>query len=157
MRGDKMEKASEYHIPVLFKETLDNLIVNKDGIYVDCTLGGGGHSEGILERLSEKGKLICIDQDDSAIAFAKERLKKYEGKFEIYKDNFNIDSLLLNYYRYPNQIKLQDAENPESDFANIEIEWDDKSLDDIISIMVANLDINENNPRFQLNTLRTQK
>ncbi len=90
-----MEKASEYHIPVLFKETLDNLIVNKDGIYVDCTLGGGGHSEGILERLSEKGKLICIDQDDSAIAFAKERLKKYEGKFEIYKDNFkNIDTVL---------------------------------------------------------------
>lgn len=75
----------------------------------------------------------------------------------IYKDNFTIDSLLLNYYRYPNQIKLQDVENPESDFANIEIEWDDKSLDDIISIMVANLNINENNPRFQLNTLRTQK
>ena len=75
----------------------------------------------------------------------------------VYKDNFTIDSLLLNYYRYPNQIKLQDVNNPESDFANIEIEWDDKSLDDIISIMVANLDINENNPRFQLQTLRTQK
>lgn len=79
------------------------------------------------------------------------------NSLSIYKDNFTIDSLLLNYYRYPNQIRLQDPENPESQFASIEIEWDDKSLDDIISIMVFNLDINENNPRFQLNTLRSQK
>lgn len=75
----------------------------------------------------------------------------------IYIDDFTIDSLLLNYYRYPNQIKLQDIEDPESAFADIEIEWDDKSLDDIISIMVANLDMNENNPRFQINTMRAQK
>ena len=78
-------------------------------------------------------------------------------QLSIYKDNFTIDSLLLNYYRYPNQIKLQDAENPESDFDSTEIEWDDKSLDDIISLMVANLDMNEGNSRFQINTLRTQK
>ena len=78
-------------------------------------------------------------------------------QLSIYKDNFTIDSLLLNYYRYPNQIKLQDPENPESDFDSTEIEWDDKSLDDIISLMVANLDMNEGNPRFQINTLRTQK
>jgi hypothetical protein len=75
----------------------------------------------------------------------------------VYVDDFTIDALLLNYYRYPNQIKLQDTEDPESAFADIEVEWDDKSLDDIISIMVANLDMNENNPRFQINTLRTQK
>ena len=78
-------------------------------------------------------------------------------QLSIYKDNFTIDALLLNYYRYPNQIKLQDAENPESDFDSTEIEWDDKSLDDIISLMVANLDMNEGNSRFQINTLRTQK
>mgnify|MGYP001546058527 FL=1 len=78
-------------------------------------------------------------------------------QLSIYKDNFTIDSLLLNYYRYPNQIKLQDPENPESDFDSTEIEWDDKSLDDIISLMVANLDMNGGNPRFQINTLRTQK
>ena len=78
-------------------------------------------------------------------------------QLSIYKDNFTIDSLLLNYYRYPNQIKLQDPENPESDFDSTEVEWDDKSLDDIISLMVANLDMNEGNPRFQINTLRTQK
>lgn len=78
-------------------------------------------------------------------------------QLSIYKDDFTIDALLLNYYRYPNQIKLQDPENPESDFDSTEVEWDDKSLDDIISLMVANLDMNEGNPRFQINTLRTQK
>lgn len=76
----------------------------------------------------------------------------------IYTDNFSIQKILLNYYRYPNQIKLIEEENPESEFdESTPIEWDDKSLDDIISLMVANLDMNENNPRFQLNTLRTQK
>lgn len=75
----------------------------------------------------------------------------------IYVDNFEIEELLLNYYRYPNQISLKDIEDPESGFSDIEIEWDDKSLDDIISLMVFNFDINENNQRFQLNTLRIQK
>ena len=78
-------------------------------------------------------------------------------QLSIYKDNFTIDSLLLNYYRYPNQIKLQNEEDPESKFESTEVEWDDKSLDDIISLMVFNLDINESNPRYQLNTLRLQK
>ncbi|HEU0064014.1 MAG TPA: 16S rRNA (cytosine(1402)-N(4))-methyltransferase RsmH [Flavisolibacter sp.] len=58
MTGDK-----SYHIPVLFKEVLDFLVLNKDGIYVDCTFGGGGHSKGILQQLSDKGKLIAFDQD----------------------------------------------------------------------------------------------
>lgn len=76
----------------------------------------------------------------------------------VYVDNFKIDEVLLNYYRYPNQIRLVNSEDPESGFdSNVQIEWDDKSLDDIISIMVMNFDINQNNPRFQLQTLRTQK
>jgi 16S rRNA (cytosine1402-N4)-methyltransferase len=58
MTGDK-----SYHVPVLFKEVLDFLVLNKDGIYVDCTFGGGGHSKGILQQLSDKGKLIAFDQD----------------------------------------------------------------------------------------------
>lgn len=86
---------TQYHIPVLYEETLDNLVTNPDGVYVDCTLGGGGHSEGILNRLSDKGRLICIDQDQVAIDFAKERLAKYEGKFQIFKDNFkNVDTVV---------------------------------------------------------------
>lgn len=77
----------------------------------------------------------------------------------LYTDNtFQISEILLNYYRYPSQLKLIDDYNPESDFDSTSlIEWDDKSLDDIITLMVFNLDINSNNPRFQLQTLRQQK
>lgn len=86
---------SEYHIPVLYYETLENLITDRDGVYVDCTLGGGGHSEGILKEISEKGKLISIDQDDQAIEFAKKRLEKYGKKWSVYKNNFeNIETVL---------------------------------------------------------------
>lgn len=86
------------HIPVLLNETISGLNINKDGIYVDATLGGGGHSEKILEALDNgKGKLIGIDQDEEAIEFTKERLKKYieKNKLIIKKDNFeNIDLVL---------------------------------------------------------------
>ena len=58
--------TSEYHIPVLFHETLAGLAIQPDGVYVDCTFGGGGHSKGILEQLSTKGKLIVFDQDADA-------------------------------------------------------------------------------------------
>lgn len=91
-----MEKIkSEYHIPVLYKETIENLVTKKDGIYLDCTLGGGGHSEGILKNLTEKGKLISIDQDEKAIEFAKKRLEVYGEKWSVYKNNFeNLDVVL---------------------------------------------------------------
>ncbi|MCW3087868.1 MAG: rRNA small subunit methyltransferase [Sediminibacterium sp.] len=56
----------DYHIPVLFKETLDGLAIQPNGVYVDCTFGGGGHSKGILERLDAGGKLIAFDQDADA-------------------------------------------------------------------------------------------
>ena len=55
-----------YHTPVLLKETVDGLKIVPEGIYVDCTFGGGGHSKAILEKLSAKGKLIAFDQDDEA-------------------------------------------------------------------------------------------
>ncbi len=55
-----------YHIPVLYHETLDALNIQPDGVYVDCTFGGGGHSRGILEKLGNKGKLIAFDQDADA-------------------------------------------------------------------------------------------
>ncbi len=90
---DKNEN-SEYHIPVLYNETLDNLVINSDGVYVDCTLGGGGHSEGILKRLSSKGVLISIDQDDEAIKFSKKRLEGYSN-WKVFKNNFsNIDKVI---------------------------------------------------------------
>lgn len=55
-----------YHVPVLLNEVIDGLRINPDGIYVDCTFGGGGHSKAILEKLSPKGKLVGFDQDADA-------------------------------------------------------------------------------------------
>jgi 16S rRNA (cytosine1402-N4)-methyltransferase len=59
-------QLSEYHVPVLLKETMEGLSVNPNGTYVDCTFGGGGHAKAILNALSENGKLIAFDQDEDA-------------------------------------------------------------------------------------------
>ena len=75
------------HISVLLNETINLLDVKKDGIYVDCTLGGGGHSLKILEALSGTGHLYGIDQDEKAIEFAKKRLEKFKNK-TIIEGNF---------------------------------------------------------------------
>ena len=90
-----MEKiGNDYHIPVLYYETLNNLVINPNGIYIDCTLGGGSHSEGILEKLSNKGLLISIDQDSNAIEYCKKRLEKFGSKWKVFKGNFeNIDTI----------------------------------------------------------------
>lgn len=83
------------HIPVLFNEVIENLNIKEDGIYFDGTLGGGGHSEGILKRLGPDGRLIATDQDRDAIESTKERLKDYSDKLTIVKSNFvNIDTVL---------------------------------------------------------------
>jgi len=60
------KKQITYHVPVLFEEALEGLQIRPDGVYVDCTFGGGGHSKGILERLGPKGKLFAFDQDHDA-------------------------------------------------------------------------------------------
>lgn len=59
-------KGSNYHVPVMFKESLEALAVKPDGVYVDCTFGGGGHSRGILQLLGKQGRLIAFDQDPDA-------------------------------------------------------------------------------------------
>ncbi|MDX8044922.1 16S rRNA (cytosine(1402)-N(4))-methyltransferase RsmH [Gracilibacillus sp. S3-1-1] len=76
------------HYTVLKKETVDGLQINPDGIYVDCTLGGGGHSAYILEQLSEKGRLIAFDQDKDAISAAKERLNDQLDRVTFVQRNF---------------------------------------------------------------------
>ncbi|KGL44749.1 16S rRNA (cytosine(1402)-N(4))-methyltransferase RsmH [Listeria sp. SHR_NRA_18] len=76
------------HETVLLKETVDNLNIKPDGVYVDCTLGGAGHSAYLLSQLSEKGHLFAFDQDNKALAHAKERLKEYEGQVTFIKSNF---------------------------------------------------------------------
>ena len=62
-----MENNTNYHIPVMLRECLEGLKINPDGIYVDVTFGGGGHSRAIFEKLSPKGRLIVFDQDPDAL------------------------------------------------------------------------------------------
>ncbi len=69
-----MNEMEFSHVSVLLKETVDALNIKPDGIYVDCTTGGAGHSSEILRRLGEKGRLIAIDQDPDAIEVIKERI-----------------------------------------------------------------------------------
>jgi 16S rRNA (cytosine1402-N4)-methyltransferase len=76
------------HTTVLLEETVNGLNIKPDGTYVDCTLGGAGHSELILSKLSEKGKLYAFDQDDVAIEHAKGKLAKYGDRLTIIKSNF---------------------------------------------------------------------
>jgi len=76
------------HTTVLLKETVDGLNINPDGIYVDCTLGGAGHSEYLVKQLSSKGRLICFDQDTTAIENAKIRLADYLDRVTFVHSNF---------------------------------------------------------------------
>lgn len=76
------------HKSVLLEETVSSLNIKPDGIYVDGTLGGGGHSLEICKQLSEKGRLIGIDQDDAAIKAATQRLKEHESKVTIIRSNY---------------------------------------------------------------------
>ena len=82
------------HEPVLLKECIDGLNIKKDGIYVDGTLGGAGHSEAILQKLGQKGQLLGIDKDKEALNFAKEKLKKYPNVKYIHGNHDNIKEIL---------------------------------------------------------------
>lgn len=82
-----------YHNPVLLKQSVDALVTNPDGIYVDCTFGGGGHSREILSRLSEKGKLFSFDQDLDALKNAID-----DPRFTLVNQNFRfLENSMLAY------------------------------------------------------------
>lgn len=78
-----------HHISVMPQETVQGLVTRRDGIYVDCTLGGAGHSHMIADMLSPEGRLIGIDQDEAAIAAATERLSDCHCQVDIVKSNFS--------------------------------------------------------------------
>lgn len=93
------------HYSVLKKETIDGLNIKPDGTYVDCTVGGGGHSEQIASKLNENGLLIAFDQDLDALQAAKERLKVYQDRILFIHSNFRgLEEELLN-----NQIEHVDG------------------------------------------------
>ena len=84
-----------HHISVMLEETVKGLVTNKKGTYVDCTLGGGGHSRRISEFLEPEGRIIGIDQDEAAIAAASERLRDARCRIDIVHDNFrNLETIL---------------------------------------------------------------
>ena len=85
----------EYHNPVMLKECLDALNIKEDGVYVDVTYGGGGHSKAILERLGEKGRLVAFDQDDDAKrnVIEDERLIFVENNFRFLKNYLRLHGI----------------------------------------------------------------
>ena len=82
------------HKPVLLEECIEALNIKPDGIYVDGTLGGAGHSKEILKKLSNRGMLIGIDRDEEALNAAKKRLDKYKNVKFIHGNHDEIDKLL---------------------------------------------------------------
>jgi 16S rRNA (cytosine1402-N4)-methyltransferase len=83
----------EYHNPVLLKESVDGLNIQPDGVYVDVTFGGGGHSREILSRLGEKGRLLAFDQDVDAIAN-----KIDDPRFTLINENFRFIKRFLRFH-----------------------------------------------------------
>lgn len=82
------------HKPVLLNEVIEGLNIKKDGIYVDCTLGGAGHSSEIMRKLGQNGRLIGIDQDREALSAAEKRLADYNNHTLVHNNFSNIDLIL---------------------------------------------------------------
>ncbi|TAI46877.1 16S rRNA (cytosine(1402)-N(4))-methyltransferase RsmH [Flagellimonas allohymeniacidonis] len=83
----------EYHNPVLLQESVDGLNIKHDGVYVDVTFGGGGHSNEILKRLGENGKLFAFDQDEDALVNAID-----DARFQLINQNFRYLNQFLKFY-----------------------------------------------------------
>jgi len=83
----------EYHNPVLLKESVDGLNIHPDGVYVDVTFGGGGHSKEILKRLGDKGKLFAFDQDSDAL-----KNTIYDERFTLIHENFRFVKRFLRFH-----------------------------------------------------------
>ncbi len=91
-----MSTGNFNHISVLLRESVKSLNINPDGVYVDCTAGGGGHSAAVLSELSENGRIVLIDRDPDAVAVVKKRFSG-DGRVTVVNDNFsNIKSILEN-------------------------------------------------------------
>ncbi len=89
------EKTAEYHKPVLLKQTIDLLRPKPGDIFLDCTIGGGGHSEAILEKILPGGKLIGIDRDQEALDYSAKRLGRFSGSLVLAKAKYSeLDCVL---------------------------------------------------------------
>jgi 16S rRNA (cytosine1402-N4)-methyltransferase len=94
-RIEQEMEIKDSHIPVMYREVVELLNIAPGATIVDCTLGLGGHSKMILEKLGSDGKLIGVDRDNRSLAVAKENLSEYEGQYELVHDDFrHIDQVL---------------------------------------------------------------
>jgi 16S rRNA (cytosine1402-N4)-methyltransferase len=89
-----MNKTNNLHIPVLLKEVIELMNIQPNGTYLDCTSGLGGHSQAILNSLNDNGRLICLDQDETAIKHLQERFHT-DSRVKVIHDNFaNVSTVL---------------------------------------------------------------
>ena len=88
-----IKTAETYHVPVLLRESVDGLAIKPDGVYIDTTFGGGGHSREILSRLGKKGHLFSFDQDADA-----ERNSVNDDRFTFVRSNFRYIKNWMRYY-----------------------------------------------------------
>ena len=102
---------TNYHIPIMLTEILEGLDLKPSNIFVDCTLGGGGHSSGAIQQIPN-GLLIGIDKDNDALNFSSNRLKEYENKILVKSDfkNFKVIINSLQQYAQNNNLNLEDDE-----------------------------------------------
>lgn len=117
------ESPQSYHLPVLLSEVSKYLITNPEGIYVDGTLGGGGHAEGILTKLNKNAQYIGIDQDKEAIQYSKKRLKGFKNVI-YYQSNFADLDLVLNQLK----IKTIDGIILDLGVSSYQIDTDDRGF-----------------------------
>lgn len=109
------------HFSVMKEECMQGLAVKPDGVYFDGTLGGGGHSYRILELSSPNGKLVATDLDDYALNRASDRLKEFEGRFTLVKDNFK------NFLEVKNNLGIDEFDGILLDLGVSSFQLDDKS------------------------------
>lgn len=108
------------HIPVLLNETINGLNIKEDGIYVDLTLGRGGHSKEVLKKL-KKGRLISFDKDEVAIAESEENLKEFKGKYTLIHDDFR------NFRKHLDELKINKVDGIMADLGVSSPQFDDIS------------------------------
>lgn len=95
-QNQSTDHPAHYHVPVMLKEAVDALNIKADGVYVDCTFGGGGHSKEILKKLGEKGRLIVFDQDEDA-----KRNVPGDERVTFVQQNFRYLQRFLRLHKYP--------------------------------------------------------
>ena len=137
------------HISVLLEETIEGLDIKPDGIYVDGTLGGGGHALEVCKRLSDKGRFIGIDQDEAAIKAGSERLKDYQDRVTVVRSNYcnmkqvlhdlgisGVDGIVLDLGVSSHQLDTADRGFSYMEDASLDMRMDtrqDKTAKDIVN------------------------